>query len=90
MAEHDLQDQEAMKAAKVPDCTTVAFSSCQPTKAGHDCVGIARTPDGRAFPFYGLIGVLFKFAQDGLHREARATLPDTSGHRDLSDVMSRR
>ncbi len=51
MAEHDLQEQEAMKAAKVPDGMTVAFISYQPTKAGHDYFGIARTPDSRDFPF---------------------------------------
>ena len=51
MAEDDLQRQEAMKAAKVPDGMIVAFISYQPTKGGHDYFGIARTPDGRDFPF---------------------------------------
>ncbi len=40
-----------MRVAKVPDGMTVAFISYQPTKGGHDYFGIARTPDGRDFPF---------------------------------------
>ena len=51
IAERDLQEQGAMRVAKVPDGTTVAFISYQPTKGGHDYFGIARTPDGRDFPF---------------------------------------
>ncbi len=51
VAERDLNEQEAMSGAKVPDGMTVAFISYQETKGGRDYFGIARTPDGRDFPF---------------------------------------
>ena len=50
-AERDLEEQIAMTAANVPDGMTVAFISYQETKAGRDYFGIARSPDGRDFPF---------------------------------------
>ena len=51
LAERDLHEQEALTGAKVPDGMVVAFISYQATKGGHDYFGIARTPDGRDFPF---------------------------------------
>ncbi len=51
VAERDLEEQKALSGAKVPDGMTVAFISYQETKGGRDYFGIARTPDGRDFPF---------------------------------------
>lgn len=51
VAERDLDEQKAMNGAKIPDGMTVAFITYQETKAGRDYFGIARTPDGRDFPF---------------------------------------
>jgi hypothetical protein len=51
MAERDLHEQASMTAAKIPDGMSVVFISYSGTKGGHDYIGIARTPDGRDFPF---------------------------------------
>ncbi|MBI2455431.1 MAG: hypothetical protein HYV46_04760 [candidate division NC10 bacterium] len=49
----DLEEQAALTGVEVPDGMTVAFISHQETKRGRDYFGIARTPDGRDFPFVG-------------------------------------
>ncbi len=49
--EHDLEAQTALPGARVPDGMTVAFISYQETKSGREFFGLARTPDGRDFPF---------------------------------------
>lgn len=51
VAERDLIEQEGLGGAKIPDGMTVVFISFQETKSGRDYFGIARTPDGRDFPF---------------------------------------
>ncbi len=53
MTGRDLEAQEALTGADVPEGMTVAFISFQETKGGRDYFGIARTPDGRDFPFVG-------------------------------------
>jgi hypothetical protein len=49
--ERDLDQQAALTGVPVPEGMTVAFISYQDTKAGREFFGIARTPDGRDFPF---------------------------------------
>ena len=51
VAERDLEQQTDLTSARVPDGMTVGFISYQDTKGGRDYFGIARTPDGRDFPF---------------------------------------
>jgi hypothetical protein len=49
--EHDLEAQEALTSAEVPQGMTVAFISYQDTKGGREYFGVARTPAGRDYPF---------------------------------------
>ncbi len=49
--ERDLEEQAALPGAHIPDGMTVAFISFRETKSGREFFGIARTPDGRDFPF---------------------------------------
>jgi len=53
MVGRDLEAQAALTGANVPVGMTVGFISYQETKAGREYFGIARTPDGRDFPFVG-------------------------------------
>ncbi len=49
----DLEAQAALHGVEIPDGMIVAFISHQESKGGRDYFGIARTPDGRDFPFVG-------------------------------------
>ncbi len=49
----DLEAQANLRGVEVPAGMTVAFISYQETKGGRDYFAIARTPDGRDFPFVG-------------------------------------
>lgn len=51
--ERDLEEQAALTGAVIPDGMTLGFISFQETKGGRDYFAIARTPDGRDFPFVG-------------------------------------
>lgn len=51
--ERDLEAQANLRGVEVPAGMTVAFISHQETQGGRDYFGIARTPDGRDFPFVG-------------------------------------
>ncbi|MGE5850748.1 MAG: hypothetical protein ACM362_11510 [Candidatus Methylomirabilota bacterium] len=52
-AEEDLETQDAMPSVKVPPGMIVAFVTYQETKTGREYFGLARTPDGRDYPFAG-------------------------------------
>jgi hypothetical protein len=52
-AEEDLDAQDAMPSVKVPLGMIVAFVTYQETKTGREYFGLARTPDGRDYPFSG-------------------------------------
>jgi hypothetical protein len=52
-AERDLETQDALSTVEVPAGMTVAFISYQDTKGGREYFGLARTPDGRDYPFAG-------------------------------------
>jgi hypothetical protein len=51
--EHDLKTQDALSTVEVPAGMTVAFISYQDTKGGREYFALARTPDGRDYPFAG-------------------------------------
>jgi hypothetical protein len=51
--EHDLKTQDALSTVDVPAGMTVAFISYQDTKGGREYFSLARTPDGRDYPFAG-------------------------------------
>lgn len=51
--EHDLKMQDALSTVEVPPGMTVAFISYQDTKGGREYFALARTPDGRDYPFAG-------------------------------------
>jgi hypothetical protein len=52
-AEEDLDAQDATPSVKVPLGMIVAFVTYQETKTGREYFGLARTPDGRDYPFAG-------------------------------------
>jgi hypothetical protein len=51
--EHDLKAQDRLDGVDVPPGMTVAFITYHDTKDGREYFGLARTPDGRDFPFAG-------------------------------------
>lgn len=51
LVETDLEAEQALTSVEVPEGMTVAFISYQDGKSGREYFGLARTPDGRDYPF---------------------------------------
>jgi hypothetical protein len=76
-AEQDLEAQAAMPSVEVPPGMVVAFITYQETKTGREYFGLARTPDGRDYPFAGppeLFAQLLRTAYIGAPVQLSATL----------------
>ncbi len=82
LAEHDLKAQEALSSVEAPAGMTVAFISYQDTKDGREYFGLARTPDGRDYPFAApleLFGRLLRTAYIGTPVRLSGTLQAMDG-----------
>ncbi len=82
LAEHDLKAQEALSSVEAPAGMTVAFISYQDTKDGREYFGLARTPDGRDYPFAApleLFGRLLRTAYIGTPLRLSGTLQAMDG-----------